>query len=142
MCHFGTWRSETVLFFKSTFWAWTNLLKDKADPYPDISVLYSCINLQEISSDLSMGVGRIISREGPLGDLSKVFPGGAKSGEVCFFPLKTKQTTFFTENFEIQRGKAPCPYPTLIDLSFHFATQLKRLADLRFYRNTGLKQIY
>jgi len=28
-------------------------------------------------------------------DFSKIFPGDAKSGEICFFPLKTKKTTFF-----------------------------------------------
>jgi len=26
---------------------------------------------------------------------------GAKSGEICFFPLKTKKTTFFAKNFKI-----------------------------------------
>jgi len=41
-----------------------------------------------------MGVGRIFSRDGPLGYFSKIFLGGAKSGEICFFLLKTKKTTF------------------------------------------------
>jgi len=26
---------------------------------------------------------------------SKIFLGGAKSDEICFFPLETKKTTFF-----------------------------------------------
>jgi len=30
-----------------------------------------------------------------LGYFSKFFSRGYKSGEICFFPLKTKKTTFF-----------------------------------------------
>jgi len=41
-----------------------------------------------------MGVGRIFSR-GALGDFSKIFLGGAKSGKICFFPLETKKATIF-----------------------------------------------
>jgi len=41
-----------------------------------------------------MGVGRIPGGGAP-GDFSKIFPGGAKIGEICFFSLKTKKTTFF-----------------------------------------------
>jgi len=29
---------------------------------------------------------------------------GTKSGEICFFPLETKKTTLFVENFKIQEG--------------------------------------
>ena len=59
---------------------------------------------------VSMGVGRIFSRRGALGEFSKIFPGGAKDGEIWFLPLKTKKTTFFAENFKIQGGtKAPLP---------------------------------
>jgi len=29
----------------------------------------------------------------------RIFPGGAKSGEICFFPLETKKTTFFVQIF-------------------------------------------
>jgi len=47
---------------------------------------------------------------GPLGDLSKIFLGGGKSGEICFFLLETKKTTFFAELFKIQGTKAP-PVP-------------------------------
>ena len=36
---------------------------------------------------------------GALGDFSKIFPGGAGNGEICFFPLKTKKTTFFAKHF-------------------------------------------
>jgi len=28
----------------------------------------------------------------------------AKSGEIVFFPLETKKSTFFAENFKIQGG--------------------------------------
>ena len=41
----------------------------------------------------SMGVERTFSK-GALGDFSKIFLGGVKSGEICFFPLETKKTTF------------------------------------------------
>jgi len=40
------------------------------------------------------GVGKIFPGGGALRDFSKIFPGGAKSGEICFFPLKIKKTTF------------------------------------------------
>jgi len=35
------------------------------------------------------------------------FYGGVKSGEICFSPLETKKTIFFSEIFKIQNGKAP-----------------------------------
>jgi len=38
-----------------------------------------------------MGVGRIFSRGGPLGNFSKIFPGVAKSGEICFLPLEIEK---------------------------------------------------
>jgi len=44
---------------------------------------------------------------GPLGDFSKFFSRGAKSGKICFFPLKTKKTTFFATNFKIHGGQVP-----------------------------------
>jgi len=37
------------------------------------------------------------------------FQGGAKNYEISFFPLETKKTTFFAENFKIQGG----PWPSL-----------------------------
>ena len=46
-----------------------------------------------------MGVGRFFPG-GPLVDFSKMFPGGAKSGEICFFPLKTIKTTLFWWKFQ------------------------------------------
>ena len=51
-----------------------------------------------------MGVGRIFSKSGPLGDFSYIFPGGDKSDEIYFFPHETRKTTFFAENFKIQGG--------------------------------------
>jgi len=53
-----------------------------------------------------MGVGRIFPG-GLLENCSKKFLGGSKSGEICFFPLETKKTTFFAEIFKIQ--VEPCP---------------------------------
>jgi len=44
-----------------------------------------------------MVVGKIL--KGPPADFSKIFPGGAKSGEICFFPLETKEIAFFAEIF-------------------------------------------
>ena len=40
------------------------------------------------------GVGRMFSR-GSQGDFSKIFLGGAKSGDIYIFPLNTKKITFF-----------------------------------------------
>jgi len=57
-----------------------------------------------------VGVGRIFPRGGALGDFSKIFPGGAKSGEIYFFPLEIKKTTFFAEIFKIQ-GRKATPVP-------------------------------
>jgi len=42
-----------------------------------------------------MGVGRIFSRGGKRG----FFWRGAKCGEISLFPLETKKTTFFADNF-------------------------------------------
>jgi len=67
-----------------------------------------------------MGVGRIFSRGAP-GDFSKIFPGGAKNGEICFFPLKTEKNTFCCWKFQIQGRQAPspiAPLPTPPMLSF------------------------
>jgi len=47
---------------------------------------------------------------GALGDFFLLFPGGAKSSEIWFFPLKTEKTTFFAENFKIQGDQGP-PWP-------------------------------
>ena len=59
-----------------------------------------------------LGVGSFFSRGGSVGFFSKIFPGGAKSGEICFFP--TQNIIFFAENFKIQeRPWTPCfPLPT------------------------------
>jgi len=35
------------------------------------------------------------------------FSRGGKSGEICFFPLETKKTTFFAEIFKIQGRQGP-----------------------------------
>jgi len=48
---------------------------------------------------------------GAPGDFSNIFPWGAKSGEICFFPLENKKTTFFAETFKIQGGGSPCLTP-------------------------------
>ena len=46
------------------------------------------------------------------GDFSKIFPGGAKSGEICFLPIETEKTTLFFWNFQNPGGaKAPLPPP-------------------------------
>ena len=42
---------------------------------------------------------------------SKIFPWGAKSGEICFFPLEIKKTTFFGWNFQNPGGSRPPPAP-------------------------------
>jgi len=41
-------------------------------------------------------------QEGSRGDFSKIFLGEAKCGKICFFPLVTKETTFFAKIFKIQ----------------------------------------
>jgi len=50
---------------------------------------------------------------GPLGHFSKIFLGGGKYGEICFFPLETKKTTFFGEIFKIQDAFPPFRRPWL-----------------------------
>jgi len=56
-----------------------------------------------------MDVVRIFSKGGPLGEFSKIFIGGTKSGEISFFPLETKKTTLFGEIFKIQGALHPLP---------------------------------
>ena len=46
---------------------------------------------------------------GAVGDFSKIFCRGAKSGEICFLRLEIEKTIFFANNFKIQ-GR-PCPPP-------------------------------
>ena len=53
-----------------------------------------------------MGVGRIFSR-GATRRFFQNLSRGAKSSEICFFPLKTKKTNFFAKNFKIQGGLGP-----------------------------------
>jgi len=49
----------------------------------------------------------------PVGDFPKIFPGGAKSGEIWFLLLEIEKTTFFANNFKIQGGQGPpAPPPT------------------------------
>ena len=51
------------------------------------------------------------------GIFPKFFQEGAKSGEICFFPLETKKATSFAEIFKIQvsRGSPP-PTPMVFQL--------------------------
>jgi len=47
---------------------------------------------------------------GPLGDFSKIFPGEAKSDEICFFPKRNYENNHFCWNFQNPGGKGfPCP---------------------------------
>ena len=54
-----------------------------------------------------MGVGRIFCKWGHKRIFPKFFPGGAKSGEICFFPLKTKKITIFAKNSHSRVGVRP-----------------------------------
>ena len=87
----------------------------------------------------------------PLGDFSKIFPGGTKSGEIWFLPLKIEKTTFFVEIFKIQGGaKAPLPMPmvepkdmNLISSKYrktHGCTVLELFASI-VLRTVGLQQL-
>ena len=58
-----------------------------------------------------MRVGRIFSKGGPRGDFFEIFLRGAKSGEICFYPLETKKTTFFGEIFKIKVAFPPFRRP-------------------------------
>jgi len=46
-------------------------------------------------------------RRGELGDFSNNFLRTSKSGEICFFPLETEQTTSFAEIFKIHSVPTP-----------------------------------
>jgi len=54
-----------------------------------------------------MGVGRIFSREGPVGDFPKFFSRGAKNGEFRFLSLEIKKQPLFANNFKIQGSRPP-----------------------------------
>jgi len=60
-----------------------------------------------------MGVERIFFLGVPLGDFSKALLGGAKFGEICFFTLLTKKTTFFAEIFKMQGFQNAGPRPPI-----------------------------
>jgi len=47
---------------------------------------------------------------GALGDFSKIFQEGAKSGKICFFPLEINKTTFSAKIVKMQGVQGfPCP---------------------------------
>jgi len=61
------------------------------------TIKYSLNNkmIKKLYRFIGMGVGKIFSEgRGARGDFTKIFQG-AKSGEICFFPLDTKKTTLF-----------------------------------------------
>jgi len=60
-----------------------------------------------------MDVGMIFPGGGALWDFTKLFLWEGKCGQICFFPLEIKKTTFFAENFKIKWGVPP-PLPTLV----------------------------
>jgi len=70
--------------------------------------------LQHHNSVMSMGVGRIFSRGGPVRDIPKIFSrGGPKVVKFGFYLSKLKKQPFFADNFTIQGGLAPyAPLPT------------------------------
>ena len=57
----------------------------------------------------STGVGRIFFQGGAVGVFPKFFPGGAKSGSICFLPLEIEKTTFLANNFKIQGARPTLP---------------------------------
>jgi len=68
-----------------------------------------------------MGVGRIFSGGGQKGIFPKVFPGGAKSDEICFLLLEIERTTFFCLEFQNPEGTSPPlpPLPTPMVVTAH-----------------------
>ena len=53
------------------------------------------------------------------------FQGGGTHGEIWFLPLEIEKTTFFANNFKIQKGKAPPRPPPSSDAhGFKFQHQL------------------
>ena len=58
-----------------------------------------------------MGVGCFFPGEVGARVFLQNFFRGAKSGEICFFPVEIKKTTAFTEIFKIQRGAMPPTSP-------------------------------
>ena len=58
-----------------------------------------------------MDVVRIFSKGGSPGNFPKIFLGGTKIGEICFFPLETKKTTLFNHIFKIQEALPPFRRP-------------------------------
>jgi len=97
-----------------------------------------------------MVVGRIFSSGGPLGDFSKIFPGEAKSGETCFFPLRTKKQPCFAENFKIYGGVKPplllTPMPAcglfqrcITMLSDSWGCELSNFALILYLRHNGTR---
>ena len=57
-----------------------------------------------------MGVGKILSRGATKGFFQN-FCRGDQSGEICFFPLETKKTTFFCWIFKFQGEPLAFPDP-------------------------------
>jgi len=72
-----------------------------------------------------MGVGRILSKGGTLGDFSKIFPGGPKVVKFGFYPSKLKKQPFLL-TFSKSRG-AKAPPTDAHDQKTYFQNKPKRL---------------
>ena len=57
-----------------------------------------------------MDVVRIFSKGGSPGNFPKIFLGGTKIGEICFFPLETKKKPCL-DTFSKSRRPYPLPTP-------------------------------
>ena len=71
-------------------------------------------NWSYLIASRSMGVGRTFSRGWPVGDFPKIFAGGIKSGEICFFPSKLKKQPFLLIISKSREGRGlGTPLPPL-----------------------------
>jgi len=62
---------------------------------------YHALSIQKKGMMPSMGVGRIFSRGWPKADfpgVAKDFSMAGQNGEISFYPLETKKTTFLLKS--------------------------------------------
>jgi len=85
--------------------------------FTEVITLTSCMD----NARYANGHGRrkeFFQGGGQQGIFPKVFPWGAKSGEIWFLPLEIEKTTLFANNFKIQ-GRPMPPLPTPMQMASH-----------------------
>jgi len=84
-------------FSSGIFCAIASFSKRKGIIFTNVNITLKTISFWKIYANVTPlhGSRKDFSQGGQLGDFSKFFPGGIKSGEICFSPSPLKKQPFF-----------------------------------------------